>query len=85
MESKKRFSIVQRFNSDPTIEVLLLTTHVGGLGLNLTAADTVIFLEHDWNPMKDLQVRPHLLSSCPSSHLFKTLPPPLTPSPALCC
>ena len=56
MEAKKRFSLVQRFNSDPTIEVLLLTTHVGGLGLNLTSADTVIFLEHDWNPMKDLQV-----------------------------
>ena len=56
VEAKKRFSIVQRFNSDPTIEVLLLTTHVGGLGLNLTSADTVIFLEHDWNPQKDLQV-----------------------------
>ena len=36
--------------------MMLLTTHVGGLGLNLTAADTVIFLEHDYNPMKDLQV-----------------------------
>ena len=40
------------------MDVLLLTTHVGGLGLNLTGADTVIFFEHDWNPMKDLQVRP---------------------------
>ena len=38
------------------MDVLLLTTHVGGLGLNLTGADTVIFFEHDWNPMKDLQV-----------------------------
>ena len=28
---------------------------LGGLGLNLTGADTVIFVEHDWNPMKDLQ------------------------------
>lgn len=28
---------------------------VGGLGLNLTGADTVIFVEHDYNPMKDLQ------------------------------
>jgi hypothetical protein len=36
---------------------MLLTTAVGGLGLNLTAADTVVFLEHDWNPMADLQVR----------------------------
>lgn len=52
-----RFSVVQRFNSDPTIDVLLLTTSVGGLGLNLTSADTVVFLEHDWNPSKDLQVR----------------------------
>ena len=34
---------------------LLLTTHVGGLGLNLTGADTVIFVEHDWNPSRDLQ------------------------------
>ena len=41
-----------------TAQVLLLTTHVGGLGLNLTAADTVIFLEHDWNPQRDLQALP---------------------------
>lgn len=32
-----------------------MTTSVGGLGLNLTGADTVIFMEHDWNPSKDLQ------------------------------
>ena len=47
--------IFHRFNDDPSIDVLLLTTHVGGLGLNLTGADTVIFVEHDWNPMKDAQ------------------------------
>ena len=56
VEASQRFGIVQQFNQDPTISVMLLTTSVGGLGLNLTAADTVIFLEHDWNPMKDLQV-----------------------------
>ncbi|KAL3875985.1 hypothetical protein ACJMK2_033878 [Sinanodonta woodiana] len=50
-----RHDIVHRFNNDPSIDILLLTTHVGGLGLNLTGADTVIFVEHDWNPMKDLQ------------------------------
>eukprot|EP00281_Chroomonas_sp_CCMP1168_P012311 CAMPEP_0206284120 /NCGR_PEP_ID=MMETSP0047_2-20121206/40597_1 /ASSEMBLY_ACC=CAM_ASM_000192 /TAXON_ID=195065 /ORGANISM="Chroomonas mesostigmatica_cf, Strain CCMP1168" /LENGTH=900 /DNA_ID=CAMNT_0053714537 /DNA_START=48 /DNA_END=2751 /DNA_ORIENTATION=- len=53
--NSKRFEIQQIFNGDPTIDVLLLTTHVGGLGLNLTGADTVIFVEHDWNPMRDLQ------------------------------
>ncbi|CDF32085.1 unnamed protein product [Chondrus crispus] len=55
VETSKRQPIVTRFNADPTIDCLLLTTHVGGLGLNLTGADTVIFLEHDWNPTKDLQ------------------------------
>jgi TATA-binding protein-associated factor len=54
-EAKKRHAVVQTFNSDPSIDCLLLTTHVGGLGLTLTGADTVIFVEHDWNPMKDLQ------------------------------
>jgi TATA-binding protein-associated factor len=54
-DTSKRHAIVQTFNSDPSIDVLLLTTHVGGLGLTLTGADTVIFVEHDWNPMKDLQ------------------------------
>ncbi|XP_018561856.1 TATA-binding protein-associated factor 172 isoform X1 [Anoplophora glabripennis] len=51
----QRHTVVTRFNNDPSIDVLLLTTQVGGLGLNLTGADTVIFVEHDWNPMKDLQ------------------------------
>lgn len=54
-DTKRRYEIAQKFNSDSSIDVLLLTTCVGGLGLNLTGADTVIFVEHDWNPMKDLQ------------------------------
>jgi TATA-binding protein-associated factor len=54
-DASKRHAVVQTFNSDPSIDCLLLTTHVGGLGLTLTGADTVIFVEHDWNPMKDLQ------------------------------
>jgi TATA-binding protein-associated factor len=55
VEANKRQDIVNRFNSDPSYDVLLLTTSVGGLGLNLTGADTVIFVEHDWNPQKDMQ------------------------------
>lgn len=54
-DPRKRHAIVETFNADPKIDVLLLTTSVGGLGLNLTGADTVIFVDHDWNPMKDLQ------------------------------
>ncbi|KAJ5678976.1 hypothetical protein N7462_007220 [Penicillium macrosclerotiorum] len=55
VEATKRQDIVNRFNTDPSYDVLLLTTSVGGLGLNLTGADTVIFVEHDWNPQKDIQ------------------------------
>jgi len=55
LQANQRFSIVNKFNKDPSIDVLLLSTKVGGLGLNLTGADTVIFMEHDWNPTTDLQ------------------------------
>eukprot|EP00055_Hartaetosiga_balthica_P018209 m.130657 g.130657 ORF g.130657 m.130657 type:complete len:1876 (-) comp9471_c0_seq1:289-5916(-) len=47
--------IVEKFTNDPTIDVLLLTKKIGGLGLNLTCADTVIFMEHSWNPQVDSQ------------------------------
>jgi TATA-binding protein-associated factor len=55
MTSKERVETVELFNSNSSYKVLLLTTAVGGLGLTLTGADVVIFVEHDWNPMKDLQ------------------------------
>jgi len=69
----RRHQLVTTFNDDPSIDIFLLTTHVGGLGLNLTGADTVIFLEHDWNPMKDLQAS-RLSASFPPSIVSKTTP-----------
>eukprot|EP01028_Stygiella_incarcerata_P014494 TRINITY_DN974_c0_g1_i1.p1 TRINITY_DN974_c0_g1~~TRINITY_DN974_c0_g1_i1.p1 ORF type:complete len:1778 (+),score=528.80 TRINITY_DN974_c0_g1_i1:132-5465(+) len=75
VEASKRQSVVTRFNQDPTIDVLLLTTHVGGLGLNLTGADTVIFLEHDWNPQKDLQAmdRAHRLGQKRTVNVYRLI------------
>jgi len=52
---EKRMKVVDAFNQDRNVRVLLLTTRIGGLGLNLTAANTVIFLESDYNPFADLQ------------------------------
>lgn len=40
-----------------SIPVFILTTRAGGLGINLTAADTVIFFDSDWNPQMDLQAQ----------------------------
>ena len=72
-DANKRHAIVQTFNSDPSIDCLLLTTHVGGLGLTLTGADTVIFVEHDWNPMKDLQAmdRAHRIGQTKQVYVFR--------------
>lgn len=42
----QRHSIGAWFNNDLSIDILLLTSHFGGLGLNLTSADTVVFMEH---------------------------------------
>jgi len=50
-----RVDVANRFNADPSISVLLLTTRVGSLGLNLTGASIVIFIEHDFNPFVDEQ------------------------------
>lgn len=54
---KARQAMVDEFNNDPTIHVFLLTTRVGGLGVNLTGADRVIIYDPDWNPSTDVQAR----------------------------
>ncbi|CAI7638891.1 unnamed protein product [Penicillium palitans] len=50
-----RRDTVADFQSNPEIFVFLLSTRAGGLGINLTAADTVIFYDSDWNPTIDSQ------------------------------
>jgi DNA excision repair protein ERCC-6 len=54
---KDRQSLVDRFNTDPDMHVFLLTTKVGGLGVNLAGANRVIIFDPDWNPSTDVQAR----------------------------
>lgn len=44
----ERAAGISDFNNDPKILIYLISTRAGGLGLNLTAADTVIFFDRDW-------------------------------------
>lgn len=53
---QERQARMKRFNEDPACKVFLLSTRAGGLGINLTAADTCIIYDSDWNPHQDLQV-----------------------------
>ncbi|MCJ1281296.1 hypothetical protein MMC26_000614 [Xylographa opegraphella] len=52
-----RQAMVDEFNTNPNADVFLLTTKVGGLGINLTGADRVIIYDPDWNPSTDIQAR----------------------------
>lgn len=54
---KDRQTMVDEFNRDPDLHVFLLTTRVGGIGVNLTGADRVIIYDPDWNPSTDMQAR----------------------------
>uniref|UniRef100_A0A3B3B7B4 DNA excision repair protein ERCC-6 n=1 Tax=Oryzias melastigma TaxID=30732 RepID=A0A3B3B7B4_ORYME len=52
-----RQPLIARFNQDKSIFIFLLTTKVGGLGVNLTGANRVIIYDPDWNPSTDTQAR----------------------------
>ncbi|KAI5188465.1 hypothetical protein NECID01_0096 [Nematocida sp. AWRm77] len=52
-----RQASIDRFSTDKNAFVFLLCTRAGGVGINLTAADTVIIFDSDWNPQNDLQAQ----------------------------
>ncbi|KAK2835916.1 hypothetical protein Q5P01_016400 [Channa striata] len=54
VRGEERNLAVKNFSSKD-IFVFLLSTKAGGVGMNLTAADTVIFMDSDFNPQNDLQ------------------------------
>merc|ERR1711994_368938 len=57
MHFEDRQQNIDRFNEHPDYKIFLLSTRAGGLGINLTSADTVIIYDSDWNPQQDLQAQ----------------------------
>ncbi len=54
-QAVNRSNLVNEFNTNTNIFVFLLTTKVGGLGLNLIGANKIIIFDPDWNPVNDSQ------------------------------
>ena len=52
-----RQEMVNKFNNDPGTFLFLLSTKAGGLGLNITGANTVIIFDPNWNPSHDMQAQ----------------------------
>jgi TATA-binding protein-associated factor len=54
---------------------MILTTSIGGLGLNLTAANIVIMYDHNWNPSKDMQAidRAHRLGQKKTVNVYRLI------------
>ncbi|KAK6539540.1 swr1 complex component [Orbilia ellipsospora] len=70
---EQRQILTERFNNDNRILVFILSTRSGGLGLNLTGADSVIFYDLDWNPAMDKQCqdRCHRIGQTRDVHIYR--------------
>lgn len=70
---EQRQVMTEHFNSDKRIMCFILSTRSGGLGINLTGADTVIFYDSDWNPSMDKQCqdRAHRIGQTRDVHIYR--------------
>mmetsp|Transcript_971 Transcript_971/g.2083 ORF Transcript_971/g.2083 Transcript_971/m.2083 type:complete len:1855 (-) Transcript_971:1156-6720(-) len=74
-KTDERQRLTERFNSDPKYFCMILTTRAGGVGINLTGADTVIFYDSDWNPAMDAQAqdRVHRIGQTRKVHIYRLI------------
>ncbi|CAM6007180.1 unnamed protein product [Sphagnum balticum] len=64
---------IKEFNEEKSRFLFLLSTRAGGLGINLTSADTVIIYDSDWNPHMDMQAmdRCHRIGQTRPVHVYR--------------
>ncbi|KAI9875677.1 MAG: swr1 complex component [Pleopsidium flavum] len=70
---EQRQILTDRFNNDTRVLAFILSSRSGGLGINLTGADTVIFYDLDWNPAMDKQCqdRCHRIGQTRDVHIYR--------------
>uniref|UniRef100_A0A182LZ96 Helicase domino n=1 Tax=Anopheles culicifacies TaxID=139723 RepID=A0A182LZ96_9DIPT len=70
---EQRQVLMERFNNDKRMFAFILSTRSGGVGINLTGADTVIFYDSDWNPTMDAQAqdRCHRIGQTRDVHIYR--------------
>ncbi|XP_057528541.1 ATP-dependent DNA helicase DDM1 [Amaranthus tricolor] len=70
-ERRRQIKEFNDINSD--YRIFILSTRAGGLGINLTAADTCILYDSDWNPQMDLQAmdRCHRIGQTKPVHVYR--------------
>jgi superfamily II DNA/RNA helicase len=71
----RRQRMMDRFNNDTKVFCFILSTRSGGMGINLTGADTVIFYDSDWNPAMDAQAqdRAHRIGQTRDVHIYRLI------------
>lgn len=59
-------------NNSP-YQIFLISTRAGGLGINLTAATTVVLVDQDWNPQVDIQAisRAHRIGQTKTVQVYR--------------
>uniref|UniRef100_A0A669AWU9 Snf2 related CREBBP activator protein n=1 Tax=Oreochromis niloticus TaxID=8128 RepID=A0A669AWU9_ORENI len=72
---EQRQALMERFNADRRIFCFILSTRSGGVGVNLTGADTVVFYDSDWNPTMDAQAqdRCHRIGQTRDVHIYRLI------------
>ena len=70
-----RQQIVDKFNNDKKVFCFISSTRSGGIGLNLTGADSIIFYDTDWNPAMDKQAqdRCHRIGQTKTVHIYRLI------------
>ncbi|XP_007231662.3 DNA excision repair protein ERCC-6-like 2 [Astyanax mexicanus] len=74
-KAKDRVHIVKEFNSSSDINLCLVSTMAGGLGLNFVGANVVVLFDPTWNPANDLQAidRAYRIGQCKDVTVFRLI------------